>query len=185
MLSKEARPRIHRKLWTQIKNPPDKSERVRELVGRNLCRAHDVARLEALRAFEQIELDSLAFVQRAVTVLLDGGEMHEHILARGALDKSVSFRPVEPLHSTLLSHKETPFPSSLRIILPSLAGLPDRGSPQNGVRIFGWRRRARAIPHQQKRLPCISSNSCPRRNAAKPRKRRRDFRLLTQQRQSC
>src|ERR1039458_3927023 len=62
--------------------------------------------------------------------------MHEHILARGALDESVSLRPVEPLHSTLLSHKETPFPSSLRIILPSLAGLPDRGSPQNSARIF-------------------------------------------------
>jgi hypothetical protein len=62
--------------------------------------------------------------------------MHEHILARGALDESVSFRPVEPLHSTLLSHKETPFPSSLRIILPSLVNLPDRGSPQDGARIF-------------------------------------------------
>src|ERR1035438_1865838 len=98
---------------------------------RNLCRrAHDIACLEALRAFEQIELDGLAFVQRAVAVLLDGREMHENILARGALDKSVSLRPVEPLHSTLLSHKETPFALSLRIILPSLVNLPDRGSPQ-------------------------------------------------------
>jgi hypothetical protein len=35
--------------------------------------------------------------------------MHEYILAGGALDESVSLRPVEPLHSTLLSHKETPF----------------------------------------------------------------------------
>src|ERR1039458_2643542 len=101
--------------------------------------------------------------------------MHEHILARGALDESVSLRPVEPLHSTLLSHKETPFPSSLRIILPSLAGLPDRGSPQNGVRIFGWPAPAQGKRTQKKRLPCIASNSCPRRNAAKPRKRRRDF----------
>src|SRR5208337_3734278 len=79
---------------------------------RDLCRAHDIARLEALGAFEQIELDSFAFVQRTVAVLLDGRKMHEHILARGALDESVSLRPIEPLHSTLFSHKETPFASS-------------------------------------------------------------------------
>jgi hypothetical protein len=35
--------------------------------------------------------------------------MHEHILSRGALDESVSLRPVEPLHSTLLSHKDYSF----------------------------------------------------------------------------
>src|SRR5271154_7193350 len=94
-------------------------------------RSHYVARLEAFRAFEQIELDGLAFIQRAVAVLLDGREMHEHILAGGALDESVSFRPVEPLHSTLLSHKETPFASSLRIILPSLVCLPS--NPQQST----------------------------------------------------
>ena len=93
----------------QIKNPLHTSERVCELVGEILCGAYDVARLEALRAFQQIELDGLTFIQRAVAVLLDGREMHEHILAGGALDESVSLRPVEPLHSTLLSHKETPF----------------------------------------------------------------------------
>src|ERR1700690_3175446 len=74
--------------------------------GRNLCRAHDVACLEALRSFEQIELDGLAFIQRAIAILLNGGEMHEDILARGALDEPVSLRPVEPLHSPLLSHKK-------------------------------------------------------------------------------
>src|SRR5208282_2935672 len=95
-----------------IKNPLDCCERVCELVGEILCRTHDVACLEALGAFEQVELDGLAFIQRAVAVLLDGREMHEDILAGGALDESVSLRPVEPLHSTLLSHKETPFASS-------------------------------------------------------------------------
>src|SRR5580658_6955633 len=134
---------------TSHKKPSRPSERVCELVGENLCCcAHDVARLEAFRAFEQVELDSLAFVQRAVAVLLDGREMHEHILAGGALDESVSLRPVEPLHSTLLSHKETPFTSSLRMILPSLVCLPwpvcpgtqdaVTGHPLIGaVRIFG------------------------------------------------
>src|SRR5271167_4080285 len=109
-------------------------------------RSHYVARLEAFRAFEQIELDSLAFIQRAVAVLLDGREMHEDILAGGALDESVALRPVEPLHSTLLSHKESPFASSLRIILSSLVCLPwpmccnaatcDRTPPQREERIF-------------------------------------------------
>src|SRR5208283_5848438 len=105
------------------KKPSGRSERVANWL-ENLCRAHDVTRLKPLRAFQQIELDGLTLVQRAVTVLLDGREMHEHILARGALDKSISFRPVEPLHSTLLSHKETPFDSSLRIILSPLVCLP-------------------------------------------------------------
>src|SRR6266853_1989437 len=73
---------------------------------RNLCGAHDIPRLEALRAFEQIELYGLAFIQRTITVLLDGREMHKNILTGGALDESISFRPVEPLHSTLLSHKK-------------------------------------------------------------------------------
>src|SRR5208337_4287203 len=163
-------------------------------LGKFLCRAHHVACLKALRAFEQIELDGLAFVQRAVAVLLDGRKMHEHVLARGALDESVSLRPIEPLHSTLFSHKETPFASSknyssvacrFALVMPDTRyrTLDTGAPPQRTVRVFCWRRRARAIPHQQKRLPCIPSNGCPRRNTAKPRKRRRDIRLLTQKRQ--
>jgi hypothetical protein len=111
--------------------------------------------------------------------------MHEDILAGGALDESVSLRPVEPLHSTLLSHKETPFASSLRIILPPLICLPwslcpgrrdtVAGHPLKGtVRIlslsFDQRCWAEAIALQQKRLPCSSSDGCPRRNTVKPRK---------------
>src|SRR6202140_5912741 len=41
------------------------------------------------------------------------------------------------------------------------------------------------MTHQQKRLPCIPSNGCPRQNAVKPRKRRRDIPLPTRKRQSC
>src|SRR5579863_2617093 len=36
--------------------------------------------------------------------------MHEDILTRGALDEPVSFRPVEPLDCSFLSHRKTPFP---------------------------------------------------------------------------
>src|ERR1039458_118118 len=180
----------------QTKNPLDFAERVLRTGRRTLYRAHDVARLETLRALEQIELDGLAFVQRAVAVLLDGREMHEDILAGGALDESVSLRAVEPLHSTLLSHKETPFASCSELffrrlsVCPALHVLVFRrqetgsmiedtatGHPlEVTVRIFCWRRRAHTAPHQQKRLPCIPSDGCPRRNTVEPRKRRRDIR---------
>jgi hypothetical protein len=71
--------------------------------------AHDVCRLKALGALEQIKLHGLSFIERAIAVLLNGGEMHEDILSRGALDKPVSLRPVEPLDSSFLSHGKTPF----------------------------------------------------------------------------
>ena len=37
--------------------------------------------------------------------------MHEDILTRGPLDKTIPFCPVEPLYCTLLSHRSTPFAS--------------------------------------------------------------------------
>src|SRR5579863_355396 len=80
--------------------------------------AHDVCRLEAFGAFEQIKLHGLSLVERAVAVLLNGGEMHEDILSRGALDEPISFRPVEPLDRSFLSHGKTPFPLSLLICSP-------------------------------------------------------------------
>src|SRR6266850_3256672 len=67
--------------------------------------AHDVACLEALGAFEQIELHGLALVQSAITVLLNGGEMHEYVFAGGPLDEAKTLGSVEPLHCSLLSHK--------------------------------------------------------------------------------
>ena len=76
--------------------------------GRSLC-ADDVCRLEAFGAFQQIKLHGLTFVECAVAVLLDGGEVHEHIFSRGALDKSISLRPVKPLHCTFLSHGRNSF----------------------------------------------------------------------------
>jgi len=142
------------------KKPSRQSERVCELVGEILCGAHDVTRLKAFRAFEQIELDGLAFIQRAVSVLLDGGEMYEDILARGALDEPVSLRPVEPLHSTLLSHKKLLSPqcsdlffrrSSVPQPLPTTLGYR---TPRSTLRqeFTCWRRCGNAVPHQQKRL---------------------------------
>jgi hypothetical protein len=68
--------------------------------------ADDVSRLEPLRSLQQVELYGFALVQRAVTVLLDRGEMNEDILPCGPLDKPVSLSPVEPLDCALLSHKK-------------------------------------------------------------------------------
>jgi len=94
-----------------------------------LSGADDVTRLEPLGALQQIELHGFALVQRTVPILLDGGEMNEDILPCGPLDKTVSFSPVEPLHSTLLSHNEllSPLPRleiphssrSARVLTPS------------------------------------------------------------------
>ena len=81
------------------------TERVREDFRLRRLYANYVRCLETLGAFQQIELHRFAFIERAVSILLDRGEMDEHVLASGALDKSISFRPVEPLYCSLLSHR--------------------------------------------------------------------------------
>ncbi len=42
--------------------------------------ANDIGGLEALGALQQVEFDGLAFIERAVTILLNGGKMNEDIL---------------------------------------------------------------------------------------------------------
>jgi hypothetical protein len=63
---------------------------------------YHVLRLQTFRPLLDFELDLLPLIQRLVTVALNGGEVYEHILARLALNKSKTFRSVEPLHYTLL-----------------------------------------------------------------------------------
>src|SRR5262245_10833644 len=88
-----------------MRKPSQGAERVGEVAGAGDLRANHVGGLETLGALQQIELHSFALVQSAVAVLLDGREMNENVLPCGALDKSISFSPVEPLDCTLLSHK--------------------------------------------------------------------------------
>lgn|SRR6476661_9664171 len=76
---------------------------------RSRLETSNVRRLEAFGAFQQIELYGFTFIQRAISVLLDCGEMDKHVLASGALDKSITLCSVKPLYSSLLSHRETPF----------------------------------------------------------------------------
>src|SRR5262249_4911191 len=71
--------------------------------------------LEAFGAPLYLELHFRAFFQSPITRHLDGGEVHEHILAAGTLDKSVALRGVKPFHDTLFSHylsSPVPFPAS-------------------------------------------------------------------------
>src|ERR1700675_3102041 len=89
------------------KNPPAGGRRVLKMLLR--LSPDDVCRLKAFGALQQIKLHGLTFIERAVAVLLDGGEVHEYIFSRGALDESISFRPVEPLHCTFLSHGKYSF----------------------------------------------------------------------------
>jgi hypothetical protein len=97
--------------------------------------ANDVARLEAFGAFQQIELHGLTLIERAVAVLLNRGEMYENVLSRGALDKSISLRPVKPLYCSLLSHGKTPF-TFVKNCSPDLQycgpGEPGRPLKENG-----------------------------------------------------
>lgn len=64
----------------------------------------DVFGLQPFGALFEIELDFGALVKLAVAVHLDGGEMHEHILAGRALDEAVALGGVEPLNDTFFSH---------------------------------------------------------------------------------
>src|SRR5947209_2835072 len=77
------------------------------MAGSAALHAHHVSCLEALGAFQQVKLHGFAFVQCAISVLLNCGEMYEDVLARRTLNEAISFSPVEPLHCTLLSHKNS------------------------------------------------------------------------------
>ena len=63
---------------------------------------NDVLRLQTFRPLLNFELDLLSFIQRLVTIALNGRKMDEYILARLALNKSKTLRGVKPLHYTLL-----------------------------------------------------------------------------------
>src|SRR5438270_5865204 len=58
----------------------------------------DVLCLPALGAFDHIELDLLTFLQAPESARLDGGEMHEYILAILTADETIALGIVKPLH---------------------------------------------------------------------------------------
>src|SRR5207302_6823553 len=122
-----------------------------------LC-AHNVCRLEAFGALQQIKLHGFALVERTVAVLLYRGEVYKHILPRGALDKTISFRPVEPLDCTFLSHGRYSFSIAKNKFPESPIEAPNsRGTPSS-IRGTRLRPDLRQKGSQKKRL----LNSAPR-----------------------
>jgi hypothetical protein len=57
-------------------------------------------RLKSLGSLDYLEFDRLAFFKVPVSVALDGGEMHEDIVAVGTRDESITFFRAEPLNSS-------------------------------------------------------------------------------------
>jgi len=66
--------------------------------------AGDVRCLQSLGTTGHFEFNRLAFVQRLVSLRLNGGEMNEYILAGLALNESESLAGIEPLYCSLFSH---------------------------------------------------------------------------------
>ena len=66
--------------------------------------AGDVRCLQTFRALGHFEFNRLAFVQRFVSLRLDGGKMDEDILAGLALDEPESLAGIEPLYCSLFFH---------------------------------------------------------------------------------
>src|SRR5579863_10344077 len=66
--------------------------------------AGNVLRLQTLGSFADLELNRLPFVKGFVSVHLDSRKMDEDILTGLALDESVAFAGVEPLHCSLFFH---------------------------------------------------------------------------------
>ena len=67
-----------------------------------------VRRLETLGPLGHFELNSRTFIERTVTVRLDGGKMNEDVFACFALNESEALGRVKPLHSTFVSHAKKP-----------------------------------------------------------------------------
>ena len=59
--------------------------------------AYHVRGVESFGSLLAFELDRVALVQSLISVLLNRREVYKDVLTSGTLDKTVSFRSVEPL----------------------------------------------------------------------------------------
>jgi len=60
--------------------------------------------LQAFGTLLDLELNLRTFIQASVPVCLNGREMHKHIVATGALDKSITLGGIKPFHNTFFFH---------------------------------------------------------------------------------
>lgn len=65
-----------------------------------LAQDGNVASLRTLRSFFNSEFDLLAFLQVAVAITLNSGEVDEHVRSTFTSDEAVALITVEPLHSS-------------------------------------------------------------------------------------
>jgi len=70
----------------------------------------NVLSLPALRALRYIELHRLPFLQALEAACLNGGEMHENVLASLTTDEAITFCVIEPLYCSLFCHVIFLFP---------------------------------------------------------------------------
>jgi hypothetical protein len=64
----------------------------------------NVCGLQTLWTTSDFKLNRLAFVQRFVSISLNGGEMYEYIFAGLALDESKALAGVKPFYGSLFFH---------------------------------------------------------------------------------
>src|SRR4029077_10807739 len=69
----------------------------------------DVLGLYALRAFDHVEADAIAFGQGTEALGDDRGVVDEDVRAALPNDESITLGVVEPLHDTLLRHTLAPY----------------------------------------------------------------------------
>src|SRR5713101_4992004 len=69
----------------------------------------DVAGLRALGAVNDLELDSLAFLERSKPVALNGRVVHEDVTASVAFDEPVTLGVVEPLDLACDAHRSSSY----------------------------------------------------------------------------
>ena len=67
-------------------------------------RSHDILGLQSLGAALDLELHLRTFLQSAISAHLDCTEVYKHVIAVGALDKTVALGGVKPFHNTFFSH---------------------------------------------------------------------------------
>ena len=67
--------------------------------------ANHVDCVEPFRTLLAFKIDSIAFIQRLESILLNGGKMYENIFTCRALNETIALGPVKPLHYTTFGHK--------------------------------------------------------------------------------
>ena len=71
--------------------------------------AGDVGSLKSFGAFVYFKFHGFAFIQAAVSRLLNCREVDEHVFSCRTLNESIALGPVEPLDCAFFSHNLTPF----------------------------------------------------------------------------